>query len=234
METNSRYNLNSKTVATPTDIGNAASQRCPPPKNVASKCPHALAVTPKLSDSTPPIKADSLITNANSGSTTSHPVRKKNQMINTKAIRLSCAALLLLCTALLQAQDDAPKSAPPVATEIDGVWKLMRSKERGDWTDESDSKFLIFRWNGLQLITKDAVAFSRRTFVVDDSTAVKRITFNDPRDAEKKFGPSLSIYRLDGNRMLLAVPADKQKRSTERSADFAEDGSNWLYEYERM
>lgn len=141
---------------------------------------------------------------------------------------------LIAPVAELRSEETKISDKKSAATELDGVWRLLRSRESDKWVDEGKAKFLVFRWNGTQLIIKDMKAFSRRSFTVDSSKTPRHITFDDPKDAKKKYGPSVAIYRLKKDRLLLAVPSDPKKRATVRPKNFKEDGSKWLYEYERL
>jgi len=123
---------------------------------------------------------------------------------------------------------------PPINNIIDGAWNLIRSKEGTEWVDERESGFLVFRWQGKQLITKGGEVFSHRKFSTDRSGKTLRVFFDDLDDAENPIGRSKGIYRLNEDRLLLVLLRDKEERATSFPKDFSETESNSMYEYERV
>lgn len=119
--------------------------------------------------------------------------------------------------------------------DIEGQWHVRKSLEaEGKWVDETDAKFLVVRQNGLQTITRDGQPFSKRKYSIDPSTTPKSLTFDDVENAEIKYGSALGIYEINGNILKVAIASDPKKRATDRPKDFSEDGTKWIYIYERI
>lgn len=125
--------------------------------------------------------------------------------------------------------NSAGKKINPSVTEVDGVWRLVRSKEATDWLDVADSKLLVFRWNRRQITTKDSAFFSIRKIEVDETKSPRQIRFVDAETGKTVCG----IYRVEANRMTLAIAGDIKARAVSAPTNFDVD-SNWLYEYELL
>jgi uncharacterized protein (TIGR03067 family) len=122
----------------------------------------------------------------------------------------------------------------PYGSSLDGAWALTRSKEGSEWVDERENGFVVFRWQGTQLIFKSGKVFSRRKFSTDPFPYRKRVVFDNAENAKTPIGKSNGIYRIDGDKMLLVLLKDKKNRATEFPKAFSESDSTWMYEYERV
>ena len=87
---------------------------------------------------------------------------------------------------------------------------------------------MIVRKDGAQEITKGGEAFNKHTFEVDPAKSPKHIDFIDDKGSRVR-----GVYEIKGDEMRLAIPADPDKRKTDRPSELKEEGNIFVV-YERV